>query len=245
MSSVCLITGANGGVGSALAQSLLESGRRDLVFHYRTASDSISAILRKFDIDPDKHLFQANLSNETEVALLQKKIAEKHGFVEGLINIAGASSNSMSWKTSLEGFRKVIDDNLTTTFLVCREFSAAMRINQKGSIINISSIVASTGVAGASPYCAAKAGIEGFSRALALELAPKNIRVNTLALGYFEYGLINDVPPNLQERIKESIPLKRFGTGKDIAGIVDYLTSDKCPFMTGQTLHLNGGQLFS
>ena len=143
---------------------------------------------------------------------------------------------------SLEDFREVIDDNLTSTFLCCREFTPGMRKLEAGRIINFSSIVASTGTVGAAHYCAAKAGIIGWTKAMALELAPKRITVNALALGYFNYGLIHQLTPELQNEIKGKIPLGRFGDAKEIGGYVRFLLGEEGQYTTGQTLHINGGQ---
>lgn len=242
MTQVTLLTGSNGGIGLAVAEHLLERGHRALAFHYRSSSDRISDCLKRFDLDPKRHLFKADLSNESDVAQLRTSVEQSLGAVWGLVNIAGGSSNSMSWKTSLADFRKVLDDNLTSTFLACREFIPSMRQAGSGRIINVSSVVASTGAVGASHYCAAKGAINSYTKALSLELASKNITANALALGYFQYGLINQVNEQLQAEIKERIPMKRFGTGTDVGGYIRFLLSDESAFTTGQVIHINGGQ---
>jgi 3-oxoacyl-[acyl-carrier protein] reductase len=116
-----------------------------------------------------------------------------------------------------------------------------MRAQAYGKIINFSSIVAFTGIIGSAHYSASKAGIVGLSKSLSLELANKNINVNTIALGYFDRGLINDVPENIQNEIKEKTPLKRFGTADEVSSLVNYLLSNNSNFTTGQVFHLNGG----
>ncbi len=242
MTQVTLLTGSNGGIGLAVAEHLLERGHRSLAFHYRSASEKIADCLKRFDLDPKRHLFKANLSDESDVAQLRASVEQSLGPVWGLVNIAGGSSNSMSWKTSLADFRKVLDDNLTSTFLTCREFIPSMRQAGSGRIINVSSVVASTGAVGASHYCAAKGAINSYTKALSLELASKNITANALALGYFQYGLINQVNEQLQAEIKERIPMKRFGTGTDVGGYIRFLLSEESAFTTGQVIHINGGQ---
>lgn len=242
MSRVTLITGSNGGIGLAVAEHLLGQGVRSLAFQYRSASDKIAACLKRFDLDPEKHLFKADLCLEQDVASLRSSIEDRLGAVWGLVNIAGGSSNSMSWKTPLADFRKVLDDNLTSAFLSCREFIPGMRTAGSGRIINISSVVAFTGAVGAAHYCAAKGAIASYTKALSLELAPKNITANALALGYFGYGLINQVNEQLQAEIKERIPLKRFGSGTDVGGYIKFLLSEESAFTTGQVIHINGGQ---
>lgn len=242
MTQVTLLTGSNGGIGLAVAEHLLGRGHRSLAFHYRSSSDKIADCLKRFDLDPKRHLFKANLSDESDVAQLRASVEQSLGPVWGLVNIAGGSSNSMSWKTSLADFRKVLDDNLTSTFLTCREFIPSMRQAGSGRIINVSSVVASTGAVGASHYCAAKGAINSYTKALSLELASKNITANALALGYFQYGLINQVNEQLQAEIKERIPMKRFGTGTDVGGYIRFLLSEESAFTTGQVIHINGGQ---
>ncbi len=243
MKKVILITGSNGGIGLAITDYLLKKGHRNLACHYRTGSDKIKALLTSFDLDHAKHLFQADLTNESEIKLMNSEIATKLGFVSTLVNVAGMSTNVMSWKMTKEQFLDVINNNLVSTFLCSKEFIPSMRNESWGRIINFSSVVGSTGVVGASHYCAAKAGIEGFSKALSLELINKNITVNTIALGYFQYGLIDDVPAGMQESLKERIPAKRFGNGHDIGSMVHFLSEEDSSYLTGQVLHLNGGLL--
>lgn len=242
MNTNVLITGSNGGIGSEIAHFLLSKGHRHLACHYRGDKTKIETILKKFDVNPDKHCFQANLEEENSVDSLRKNIEAQLGKISVLLNVAGASTNAMSWKLSLSDFQKIIGSNLTSTFLCSREFIPSMREQKWGRIINFSSIVGQTGVVGASHYCAAKAGIVGFTKAMSLELANKNITANSIALGYFNTGLIRDVPEEMQKDIISKIPLSRLGTEKDIGSLVQYLISPEADFITGQTLHLNGGQ---
>jgi 3-oxoacyl-[acyl-carrier protein] reductase len=240
-SDLVLITGSNGGIGCKLTDYLLSTGKRNIACHYHSASEDIEAVLVKHDLDPRLHLFQAELTDEEEVAGLRKNIEAQLGEVWGLINMAGGSMNAMSWKIRKEDFQKVIDQNLTTTFLCSREFIPAMRQMNSGRIVNISSVVGYTGAVGAAAYCAAKAAIGGWTKALALELASKSITVNTLALGYFEYGLINHLSDELQDGIKGRIPYHRFGTANEIGGYINFLLSADGLYTTGQIIHVNGG----
>ena len=176
-----------------------------------------------------------------EVAQMGEKILSEHGSIWGVINLAGGSSNSMSWKLSKIDFMSIIEQNLLSTFLCSKQFIPSMRKNKEGRLINISSIVAFSGIAGASHYCSAKAGVIGLTKALALELAPSNVTVNAIALGYFNYGLINQVSPELQEKLKSNIPLKRFGDIIELYGALIFLLNDAGAYTTGQVLHINGG----
>jgi len=236
-----LITGASGGIGKVLAALLIEAGWRNIVCQYSTRPDGIADVLSSHGLDPQERLFRADLTDETQAAELHRRIRDAFGSIYGLITLAGASSNSMSWKLSAAEFRTILDVNLMSTFLTCREFIPEMREQARGRIINISSIVAYTGAAGTSHYAAAKAAVIGFSKSLALELAPKQIAVSVVALGYFQYGLINTIPQEHQDRIKSQIPAQRFGAATELAGLVAYLLNESGAYSGGQVYHLNGG----
>jgi 3-oxoacyl-[acyl-carrier protein] reductase len=236
-----LITGAGGGIGASLAEILLEAGYQRLIFQYRRRSEAIQAVLTKYRVDPEQSLFCAELTDEHQVQQMHLQIREKHGPLYGLVNVAGGSTNAVSWRMSKDEFQQVIDSNLLTTFLCSRQFIPEMREQQRGRIINISSVVGFTGVPGAAHYCAAKAAIAGLTRALALELAPKSVIVSAVALGYFQYGLIHSIPAEQREQIRMSIPVRRFGNSAELAGLIGYLLSEAGSYCGGQVYQLNGG----
>lgn len=242
MKGYALITGSNGGIGAGIANYLLNKGHRNIACHYRSDSTKIASIFKKYDLNPEVHCISAELEKAESVAALRATVEDRLGNVDTLINVAGASTNGMSWKLTLEDFQKILNSNLVSTFLCSKEFIPGMRERKWGRIINFSSIVGQTGTVGASHYCAAKAGIIGFTKALALELANKNITANSIALGYFNTGLIRDVSDEMQQEIIRKIPVSRLGTEKDVGGLVEYLMSSDADFMTGQVLQLNGGQ---
>lgn len=237
-----LITGSNGGLGSHIVSSFIQAGFTNIACHYRTSSDIVSKVLSSNGLNPQTHLFRAELTSELEVSQLRECIERQMGPVWGIVNLAGGSSNSISWKLSLKDFNRVLADNLTSTFLVVREFLPALRERQGGRIVNISSVAAHTPVAGTSHYCAAKSAIEGFTRGVAVEAAPKKITVNCIALGYCDQGIIAHIPPNVLEAIKSRITVQRLGTPSELFALLTYLMSPSAEFMTGQVLHLNGGQ---
>jgi NAD(P)-dependent dehydrogenase (short-subunit alcohol dehydrogenase family) len=239
--SPILITGAGGGLGTTLVELLLRAGYTRVICHHRERSEALKGILDKHGVDPESSLVAAELTDEHQVADMHRRIHQRHGPLYGLINLAGGSSNGVSWKLSTADFRRVIDTNLLTTFLCCREFVPEMREQGYGRIVNISSVVGLTGVPGAAHYCAAKAAVLGFTKALALELAPRNVIVSAVALGYFEHGLIHSIPAEHQERIRASIPARRFGNGCELAGLLTYLLGDSGGYSGGQVYHLNGG----
>ena len=237
-----IITGAGGGLGCKLVDELFESGYSKIICTYKSKNDALKRVF-------DKHApaffetccRQVDLTREDQVKSFHEYVSEQLGHVWGLVNLAGASSNAMSWKMSVEQFRNVIDDNLLSTFIMCREFIPDMRSQEEGRIINVSSVTAFAGAVGAAHYCAAKSGIVGLSKALALELAPKSVTVNVLGLGYYDAGLIGQIPEQGQQAIKDKTPLKRFGEPEEIFGFLDVLLSDSSAFMTGQVVHINGG----
>jgi len=236
-----VITGANGGVGMTLVRYFLEQGQRNLALVARSESTELVELLKSFDIDPVKHVFSAELTDEQQVTRMCDSILQKFGGVQGVLNLAGGSTNGMSWKLSKADFQNIIDQNLLSAFLCCKSFIPVMREAGVGRIINFSSVTGSTGIAGASHYAAAKSGLVGFTKSLALELAPKKITANVLVLGYFTVGLITHLTPELQEEVKARIPLKRFGNGNEIGGAIKFLLSPDGAYTTGQEIHINGG----
>lgn len=238
---VILITGTNGGLGAALVDYFLNAGFKNVACHFRSSSETIEAVLHKYKMPLQKHLFQAELTDECQVARLKKEVEVELGEVYGLVNLAGGSTNALSWKMTTVDFMQIIQQNLLSVFLSCREFMPTMRANQSGRIINITSIVANTGAAGAAHYSAAKAAVVGLTKSLALELAPKNITVNALALGYFNYGLIHHLSDKIQADVKNRIPLNRFGDINEVGGMIKYLLHVDSAYTTGQVLHINGG----
>jgi 3-oxoacyl-[acyl-carrier protein] reductase len=240
-SRTVVLTGASGGIGLALTNYLLTLGFTRLACQYRTSADELFDTVRRHGLDPQAHCFRADLADEGAVRSFADAIGARFGAPWGLINLAGSTSNGLSWKLPTHEFRRVLDDNLLTTFLACREFIPSMREARGGRIINVSSVVAFNGVAGASHYCAAKAGIVGFSKSIARELVSRQITVNALALGYFDYGMLYTVPEELREGIREQIPAGRFGSAAEVGGMIAYLLGDEAAYTTGQVLHLNGG----
>lgn len=239
---VVLITGANGGIGQHVARYLLERGERNIACHFRGERDKVDALLQEFDLDPALHAVQASLTDETSVQAMMDGLLSTFESVDRLVNVAGSSTNAMSWKLSRDDFSRVIEDSLLTTFLCCKHLIPSMREARFGRIVNVSSIVGFTGIAGASHYAAAKAGLIGFTKSIALELASRGITANAIALGYFDAGLIDSVPEAMQAEVRTRIPLGRFGTKSDVGAAVSYLLGDDSAFLTGQVLHLNGGQ---
>jgi len=238
-----LITGSNGGIGGMILSYLLKNGHRNIICQYRRSSDQIKKIFEIYAVDPTNRIFQADLNDEVSVQNKGIEIRKKHAFVSTIINVAGSSKNGMSWKITKNDFISVIHDNVLSAFLCSKEFIPDMREKNFGRIINFSSIVGHTGIAGASSYCAAKAALMGLTKSMSKELASKKITVNAIALGYFNAGLINEVSDDIKTEIKKNIPMQRFGDENDIGSLIQYLIGQESNYITGQIINLNGGQI--
>jgi len=228
---VIVIVGASGGLGNVLYNSFSKSGY-DVVGHYNENNSLV---------DHGEKWFSADLTDENQVKSMFKAIIEKYSKIDVLINAAGVSLSSISWKTTAEDWRKTIEVNLTAPFLCIKEVLPIMRINNFGRIINLSSVVAQKGVVGTSSYAASKSGLFGMSRAISEEVGNKNITINNIALGYFNYGMINDVPDDMLEDLVNQIPKKRLGESDDLIGTIKFLIGESSGYLTGQTINLNGG----
>lgn len=235
-----LVTGSNGELGSRLVDYLINLGYKNVYCHYHKSFSQISRVLERYGYSIEDRGLYADLTMENDVKTMQKKLSA-YGELYCLINLAGGSTNAMVWKLSIKEFKAVIEQNLVSSFICSKVFIPNMRIAKEGRIINISSVVADIGAVGATHYSAAKAGINGLTRSLALELSNKNITVNAIALGYCDCGLINDIPQHQQLMIKEIIPAKKFATVSNFGKLIDFLCDSEAGYITGQTLHVNGG----
>lgn len=228
-----LITGASGGLGSSIAE-FFQNKNHKLVLHHNENSPLL-------DPSDDIMHYKADLTKEKEVEQMVIAISDRFGQLDIVINNAGISDSSISWKTSLESWNKTIATNLTAPFLVCKHAIPQMKINKWGRVINISSVVGQSGFIGTSAYTASKAGLIGLTKTLSKELSTYGITANNLALGYFNTGMIRDVPDNLRKEIESNIPLKRLGEPKAICNSIAYLIEDGSDYITGQTINVNGG----
>ncbi len=240
-SKLILVTGAGGGLGNGLVKELVEYGFTNIVAQYRNRVGNVCSTLDKLSGGSEARLFKCELGASDAVAEMHRSIKERFGPVYGVVNLAGSSINGVTWKMSATDFSRVLNDNLISYFNVCHEFVQDMREEEEGRVINASSVIGSTGCAGAAAYCAAKAGVVGFTKSLALEVASKGITANVLGLGYYDSGLIEQLSPEMQADVIKRTPLKRLGTAEDIGGIVRYLLSPEASFITGQVMHVNGG----
>jgi 3-oxoacyl-[acyl-carrier protein] reductase len=244
MSNIAVITGGAGDIGRAVVERLANDSYGTVILDVnREAGDLGLRDLASRGISAD--FICADLSDEAAVQNSFEQIIRKQGRVDLLVNVAGGSFfRHRVEEYPLDRWRAVIDANLTATFLCCRAVIAVMKAQKSGAIINISSDIAFSGGENRSAYAAAKAGILGLTRTLALELAPIGVRVNAVAPGRIGTEKVRSHYSAEQwEAANKSIPLGRPGTVEDVAEAVRYLASDAAKHVTGQTLHINGGRL--
>jgi 3-oxoacyl-[acyl-carrier protein] reductase len=232
-----LVTGASGGIGEAVARALHAQGA--IVGLHGTRVEKLEALAN--DLGDRVKLFPADLSDREAVkALGQKAEADLEG-VDILVNNAGITKDGLFVRMSDADWDAVIEVNLTAVFRLTRELTHPMMRRRNGRIINISSVVGVTGNPGQANYCASKAGLIGFSKSLAQEIATRNVTVNAVAPGFIESAMTDKLNDKQKEAIMAAIPAKRMGTGEEVASAVVYLASNEAAYITGQTIHVNGG----
>lgn len=232
-----LVTGATGGIGEAIARGLHEQGA--IVGLHGTREEKLKALA--YDLGDNCFIFPADLSKREEVAALAEKAESTLDGVDILVNNAGITRDGLFVRMSDRDWDDVLAVNLSAVFFLTRALTHPMMRRRYGRIINISSIVGVTGNPGQTNYCATKAGVIGFSKSLAQEIASRNVTVNCIAPGFIESAMTDKLNDKQKEAIMSAIPMKRIGTTKDVAAAAIYLASDEAAFVTGQTLHVNGG----
>ncbi|MCI6475083.1 MAG: 3-oxoacyl-[acyl-carrier-protein] reductase [Mucispirillum sp.] len=238
---VALVTGASRGIGKAIAIHLAANGAKVAVNYSSSESSAIEVaeIIKKNGGTAE--IFKARVNVESEVEEMFTAIEKSLGVVDILVNNAGITKDNLLMRMKTEEWDAVIDVNLKGTFLCTRRAVKGMMKNRYGKIINISSVVGFAGNAGQFNYSATKAGVIGMTKSAALELASRGIRVNAVAPGFIETDMTASLTDEVKAAYLEKIPLKSLGKPEDIANAVAYLASPLSDYMTGQTLHLNGG----
>jgi 3-oxoacyl-[acyl-carrier protein] reductase len=232
-----LVTGSSGGIGEAIARTLHAQGAT--VGLHGTRQEKLDALAA--ELGERVKVFPANLSDREAVkALGQKAEAELEG-VDILVNNAGITRDGLFVRMSDADWDAVLEVNLTAAFRLTRELTHPMMRRRRGRIINITSVVGVTGNPGQANYCAAKAGMIGFSKSLAQEIASRNVTVNCVAPGFIESDMTGKLNDKQKEAILGQVPMRRMGTGAEIATTVAWLASDEAAYVTGQTIHVNGG----
>jgi 3-oxoacyl-[acyl-carrier protein] reductase len=232
-----LVTGASGGIGGAIATALHAAGATVGLAGTREAvlSELATALGER------AHVLVADLSSETGPADLIAGAEEALGSLDILVNNAGITSDNLALRLKDEDWDRVIAVNLTSTFKMCRAAIKGMMKRRFGRIINITSVVGVTGNPGQTNYAASKAGMIGMTKSLAQEIASRNITANCIAPGFIATPMTDALPDAQRENLLGSIPAGRLGDGDDIAAGCVYLASDSAGYVTGQTLHINGG----
>ncbi|MFP7571509.1 3-oxoacyl-[acyl-carrier-protein] reductase [Marivita sp. S2033] len=232
-----LVTGASGGIGGAIARCLHEAGATVGVSGTRQGPlEELAA-----DLGERAHVLPCDLSDGDAVSALPTQAAEAMGSVDILINNAGITRDGLMLRMSQDDWQSVIDINLTSSFRLCKGVLRGMMKARWGRIVNVSSVVGAIGNPGQSNYAAAKAGMVAMSKSLAYEVASRGITVNAVAPGFIETAMVDKMTEEQRAAIPGQIPVGRMGTANEVAAAVLYLSSPEAAFVTGTTLHVNGG----
>jgi 3-oxoacyl-[acyl-carrier protein] reductase len=234
---VALVTGASGGIGGAVAKTLHAQGATLVLSG--TRAEALEKV--KAELDSRTHAIACNLAAAAEVEDLPKKAEAAAGGVDILINNAGITRDNLFVRMKDEEWDQVIAVNLTAAFRLSRAVLRNMMKKRWGRIINITSIVGATGNPGQANYAAAKAGLIGLTKSLAAEVASRNVTVNCVAPGFITTAMTDALTEEQKATLLSRIPAGRFGSGADVAAAVLYLASDEAAYVTGQTMHINGG----
>ena len=232
-----LVTGASGGIGGEIARRLHASGAT--VGISGTRLEPLQALAA--ELGARVHVLTCNLSDSAAVTELPKQASAAMGSVDVLVNNAGITRDNLFMRMSEDEWQSVLDVNLTATMLLCKGVLRGMMKARWGRIVNISSVVGATGNPGQANYAASKAGMVGMSKSLAYEVASRGITVNAIAPGFIETAMTANLKPAQKEAILLSIPSGRMGAPNEIAAAVLYLASEEAGYVTGATLHVNGG----
>ena len=243
MDKVALVTGAARGIGKQIAITLAKEGY-NIALNYRTNTDSIVELKNQIEnFGVECLLVQGDVSVFEDAERIAIETFEKFGRINVLVNNAGLTKDMLLLRMKPEDFMNVIDVNLVGTYNMTKNVSGYMMKAREGRIINVSSVVGISGNAGQSNYSASKAGIIGFTKSLAKELASRNILVNAVAPGFIETDMTKVLKDEVKEKIAEQIPLRREGKAEEVANVVKFLASDDSSYITGQVINIDGGML--
>ena len=232
-----IVTGASGGIGNAIIKKLNEAGANILASGTRI--DKLDELKKKF-VNIKILRFDISQSEKIE-EFIDKASNELGGSLDGIVNNAGITQDNLAIRMSLDEWQKVININLTSTFLMSKFAIKKMLKNKSGKIVNITSVVGHTGNLGQANYTASKAGIVAMSKSLAIEYAKKNININCISPGFIKTAMTDKIDEKFKEVIVSKIPSARLGEPDDIANAVLFLSSDQSSYINGETIHVNGG----
>lgn len=243
MNKVAFITGSTRGIGKQIALTFAQNGY-DVAINYRNVNEELETTKKEIESNNVKCLaVQGDVSNFEDCERFVKEIIKEFGKIDVLVNNAGITKDTLLMRMKKEDFENVIDVNLVGTFNVTKNVISHMMKARSGRIINISSVVGVAGNAGQTNYSASKAGIIGFTKSLAKEVASRGILVNAVAPGFIETQMTDVLKDEIKEEIAKSIPLKRMGTAQDVANVVKFLAEEDSAYITGQVINVDGGML--
>ena len=232
-----IITGATGGIGDAITKSFVDNNAK--VLATGTNKDKLNQLSNTYN---NILTLRFDISKHEEI---EKFLDDASNMLGGnpdiLVNNAGITRDNLSLRMSEKEWKEVLNLNLTSTFLICKYSLKKMLKNKYGKIVNITSVVGHTGNVGQANYAASKSGIIGFTKSLALEYAKKNININCISPGFIETNMTAKIDPKFKELIISKIPSNRLGAPEDVANVVMFLSSDLANYITGETIHVNGG----
>ena len=241
---IALVTGASRGIGKAIALSLGQRGACVIgTATSESGAQAISSYLNENSIQGSG--FKLDVNNDEDISQLLENINTEYGSVSILVNNAGITRDNLFLLMKADQWQDIIDTNLTSVFKMSKACIRAMTKARKGRIINITSVVAVTGNPGQVNYCASKAGMIGFTKSLAQEIASRNITVNAVAPGFIDTDMTSELNDKAKQAILATIPMKKLGSPNDIAAAVAFLASSEADYITGTTLHVNGGMFMN
>jgi len=231
-----LITGASGGIGKSLVKKFVSLEGN--VLATGTKTEKLDALKKEF---PNISVLKFDISDHSKIEEFIENVSSQLVGLDVLINNAGINMDNLSLRMKDEEWQKVIDVNLSSTFFLCKHAIKKMLKNKYGRIVNITSIVGHTGNLGQANYAASKAAIIGMSKSLAIEYAKKNITINCVSPGFIQSKMTDNIIESIKAVLTSRIPMAKLGTGEDVSNTVAFLSSDAASYITGETIHVNGG----
>ena len=231
-----LITGATGGIGKALVKKFVSLDGN--VLATGTKTEKLDELKKEF---PNINILKFDISDHSKIEEFIENVSSQLMGLDVLVNNAGMNIDNLSLRMNESEWKKVIDINLGSTFLMCKYAIKKMLKNKYGRVVNITSVVGHTGNLGQSNYAASKAGIIGMSKSLAIEYAKKNITINCVSPGFIKSKMTDNIVESVKAVLTSRIPMAKLGTGEDVSNTVAFLSSDSASYITGETIHVNGG----